>query len=59
MKCPHCAAKISSPTGHHACVDGVEVLMIVCPECETILGVVHHSHAAYFSRKLTREIRIS
>ena len=59
MKCPHCEAKISNPKGHHACVDGVEVLVVVCPECETILGVVHHSHSAYFSRRLTREVRVT
>lgn len=55
MKCPHCEARFSNPGGHHANVHGVEVLMVVCPECETVLGVIHHSHAAYFTRKLTRE----
>ena len=58
MKCPHCQVQIASPASRHACVDGVEVLIMVCPECETILGIVNHSHSGYFSRTQTRQIRI-
>ena len=43
MKCPHCQVKIDSPSAQHACVDGVEVLIMVCPECKTILD--HQSFA--------------
>lgn len=55
MKCPHCKVQIASPSSQHSCVDGVEVLVLVCPECETILGIVNHSHSGYFSR--TRSTR--
>ena len=50
MKCPNCQIQFSDPGSRHACVDGVEVLMVICPECETVLGVVNHSHSGYFSR---------
>ena len=54
MKCPRCERAISSPGGRSACVNGVGVLMVVCPHCETILGVVHESHSSYFSQGCTR-----
>ena len=56
MKCPHCQVQIDSPGSRQACVDGVEV--VICPECETILGVVNHSHSGYFSRAVTRQVRV-
>ncbi len=37
MKCPRCETAISSPEGRSACVNGVEVLMVICPHCETTL----------------------
>ena len=55
MKCPRCESTISSPAGQDACINGVEVLIVICPHCETILGVVHQSHSAYFNRSLARE----
>ncbi len=58
MKCPHCQLKMDSPSAQHACVDGVEVLILVCPECETILGIINHSHSGYFSRTQTMQDRI-
>ena len=57
MKCPHCQVNIAFPSSQHACVDGVEVLIMICPGCETILGIVNHSHAGYFARTQTREVR--
>lgn len=54
MKCPRCETAISSPEGRSACVNGVEVLMVICPHCETILGVVHQSHSSYFSQGCVR-----
>ena len=57
MKCPHCQVQIDSPSAKHACVDGVEVLIMICPECETILGIVNHSHSGYFGRAQTRQVR--
>ncbi len=57
MKCPHCQFKMACPSAQHACVDGVEVLIMICPECETILGIVNHSHSGYFGRTETRQAR--
>ena len=54
MKCPRCESAISSPDGRSACVNGVDVLVVICPHCETILGVVHLSHSSYFSQGHTR-----
>ena len=50
MKCPRCESAIATPAGREACVNGVELLMVICPHCETILGVVHQSHSSYFSK---------
>ena len=58
MKCPNCQIQFSDPGSRHACVDGVEVLMVICPECETVLGVVNHSHSGYFSRTETKRTQI-
>ncbi len=55
MKCPRCERTISSPGGRDACIEGVDVLIVICPHCETILGVVHHSHTAYFSKRSAKE----
>ena len=41
----------------HACVDGVEVLIMVCPECETILGIINHTHSGYFGRSQAMQDR--
>jgi len=57
MKCPHCQAQIAAPNFKHACVDGSEVPIMICPECETILGIVNHSHSEYFSRTQTMQAR--
>ena len=54
MKCPRRESAIASPGGRTACVNGVDVLMVICPRCETILGVVHQSHSSYFSQGCTR-----
>ena len=54
MKCPRCESSIASPDGRDVCVNGVDVLMVICPRCETILGVVHLSHSSYFSQGCTR-----
>ena len=54
MKCPRCENAISELGGRSACVNGVDVLMVICPRCETILGVVHLSHSSYFSQECTR-----
>ena len=54
MKCPRCESAVASPGGQAACVNGVEVLMVICPHCETILGVVHQSHSSYFSKGCAR-----
>ena len=56
MKCPHCQVQIASPSAKHACVDGVDVLIMICPECETILGIINHSHSGYFGRIQTRQV---
>jgi hypothetical protein len=56
MRCPRCESTISSPVGRDACIEGVEVLIVVCPHCDIILGVVHRSHSAYFSKRLPREM---
>ena len=55
MKCPRCESAMSSPEGRECCINGVDVLVVICPHCETVLGVVHHSHAAYFGRSAARE----
>ena len=57
MKCPHCMVKIETPSAQHACVDGVEVLIMVCPECETILGIINHTHSGYFGRNRSMQDR--
>ena len=57
MKCPHCQFEITSPSSRHASVDGVEVLIMMCPQCETILGIINHSHAGYFDRTQTRQVQ--
>ena len=54
MKCPRCESAISSPGGRDCCINGVEMLVVICPNCETILGVVHQSHSSYFSKRHTR-----
>ena len=54
MKCPRCESVIATPSGRDACVNGVELLMVICPHCETILGVVQQSHSAYFSKGCVR-----
>ena len=54
MKCPRCEREISSPVGRDECINGVEVLMVICPHCETILGVVQQSHSSYFSKGCAR-----
>ncbi|CUV02969.1 hypothetical protein MGWOODY_Clf536 [hydrothermal vent metagenome] len=28
----------------------MEVLTMICPECETIVGIINHTHSGYFSR---------
>ena len=50
MICPHCKKEIASPAGWDSCVNGVEILMVGCPNCQHILGVVHRSHSAYLRR---------
>ena len=50
MKCPRCETVMSSPDGRECCINGVDVLVVICPHCETVLGVVHHSHSEYFGR---------
>ncbi len=45
------------PSAKHACIDGVEVLIVLCPECNTILGVINHTHSGYFSRSQTMQDR--
>ena len=57
MKCPNCKDRIPSPSAQHTCVDGVEVLIMICPKCETILGIVNHSHSGYFGRTQTMQER--
>lgn len=50
MKCPQCKSEISSPAEWDSCVNGVEVVIVGCPHCKNILGVVHRSHSAYLKR---------
>ena len=50
MKCPHCKGEISSPTGWDSCVNGVEVVIMGCPDCRSILGIVPRAHSAYLRR---------
>lgn len=57
MKCPYCQVQIVSPSAQHACVDGVEVLIMTCPVCETILGIINHTHSGYFGRTQTMQDR--
>ncbi|HIN34345.1 MAG TPA: hypothetical protein EYM75_01170 [Dehalococcoidia bacterium] len=57
MKCPHCQVKIETPSAQHACIDGVEVLIMTCPECETTLGIINHTHYGYFSRTQSMQDR--
>ncbi len=54
MKCPRCESAITEPGGRSVCVNEVDVLMVICPHCETILGVVHLSHSSYFSQACAR-----
>jgi len=35
----------------------VEVLIITCPECEAILGIINHTHFGYFSRTQSMQAR--
>ena len=58
MKCPHCKVQIASPSAQHVCVDGVNVLIMTCPECETILGIINHMQSGYFSRSSSMQDRI-
>ncbi len=57
MKCSHCQAKIETPSTKHACIDGVEVLIMLYPECDTILGIINHTHSGYFGRSQTMQDR--
>ena len=50
MKCPQCQAQISVPGGNDCCVNGVDVVVVTCPHCQTVLGVVQRSHSAYLRR---------
>jgi len=54
MKCPSCETVISSPAGRETCVNGMELLMVICPHCETVLGVVAQAHSSYFSKGCAR-----
>ena len=49
MKCPNCKNAISCPDGNDACVNGVDIVILVCPDCDTILGTVHSAHSSYFT----------
>lgn len=49
MKCPSCKNAISCPIGKDTCVNGVDIVILVCPDCETILGTVHRAHSSYFT----------
>ena len=57
MKCSHCQVNMEVPSAKHACIDGVEILILLCPECDTILGIINHTHAGYFSRSQTMQDR--
>jgi hypothetical protein len=43
MICPHCSQSIESPVGWPATVSDVPVVMVTCPYCQKVLGVVNAS----------------
>ena len=47
MKCPHCSSSVSCPTGQQACVNGTDILMLLCPNCHNILGAVNRGYSGY------------
>ena len=47
MKCSHCSSPVSDPTGRDACVNGVDILILACPGCRNILGVVSGGYSGY------------
>ena len=57
MKCSHCQVNIEAPSAKHTCIDGVEVLILLCPECDTILGIINHTHSGYFTRSQSMQDR--
>ena len=57
MKCPHCQSEISSPTGWDSCVNGMDVVIMGCPQCQSILGIVHRAHSAYLRKCNTSPTR--
>lgn len=50
MKCPHCSITITAPLGREACVNRVEVLILICPDCQTFLSPVHNRHSGYMCK---------
>ena len=47
MKCPQCSSPVLCPTGREVCVNGVDVLMLACPDCHNVLGAVNRGYSGY------------
>ena len=43
MKCPYCDNMIGEPLHWNHLVDGIRVMMLYCPFCSKVLGVVNVS----------------
>ena len=43
MKCPHCESEITSFEATYSSAQAETIVVVACPHCRKILGIVNHS----------------
>ena len=43
MKCPHCESEITSFKSTYSSAQAETIVVVACPHCRKILGIVNHS----------------
>ena len=43
MKCPHCESEITSFKSTDSSAQAETIVVVACPHCRKILGIVNHS----------------
>ena len=43
MMCPHCGSEITSFESTNSSVQAETIVVVTCPHCRKILGIVNHS----------------